>query len=287
MTEATAPADTGEALTAPVETGQASDDTSTQTNWYDSAPDEVKGYIQNKGWDDPVKAVTSYQELEKFRGASEDQLLKLPKDMAEEGALDTIYDRLGRPESADKYDVQFPEGLEVDSNRLSAYQEAAYNIGLSQKQFEALATIDAEYMSQASAAYAQERAAKQEAEYAALQKEWGGNAQEREELSRRGLRALLPDGADKDSLVSQIEDAIGTAATLKLFANAGEKLAREDKIHESGDDRPFGYTREQAVSDRRALMSELSADSKRLDNYNKGKGPDFDKMKRINKIISS
>lgn len=274
-----APAAEGQAQ-APEAQGQA-------TTWYDKAPDEVKGYIQNKGWDDPIKAVQSYQELEKFRGASEKELIKLPKDFDAEGALDPIYDKLGRPEAPDKYSFAAPEGVQVDENRMKGAQELAHKIGLNQKQFEALAQFDAQYWQQIEQHVSEEQAKRQEADYQALLKDWGNNAPQREELARRGLRSVLPDG-DKDGMVSAIEEAIGTAATLKLFANVGDKLSREDKIHDGGSTgQRFGYTREQALSDRKTLMAEIQADPKRLANYNNGVGPDLDKMKNLNKVIAS
>ena len=84
MTEEAAPEAIGQVEeSAPVSEGQA------ETTWYTGANDETVGYIQNKGWnDDPMKAVTSYQELEKFRGASEDQLIMFPKDVEAEGAFE-------------------------------------------------------------------------------------------------------------------------------------------------------------------------------------------------------
>lgn len=271
----------------PVETGAAAEADAPQASWYDSAPDEVKGYIQNKGWDDPIKAVTSYQELEKFRGASEDQLLKLPKeDNPEEWAK--IYNRLGRPESPDKYEVALPEDASIDKGRLDIYAKIAHESGITQKQFEALAKADAEYWLQTMQAEQKRIQQEQEAEYEALKKEWGSNHAEREELSRRGLRAVLPKDADKDELLNKIENAIGTAATLKLFANVGERLTREDSIHDTEGDRPtFGYTREQAAADKSSLMSELKADKQRLAAYNRGLGKDYEKMQRINKLLAS
>lgn len=257
-----------------------------ESKWYDAAPDEIKGYIQNKGWDDPVKAVTSYQELEKFRGASEDQLLKLPKDMAEEGAMDAIYNRLGRPETADKYTVDVPDGVELDGTKMAYYSELAHKNGISQAQFANLVAGVEDFTAQGERAQNEAEVANQEAEYQALVKEWGANATEREELSRRGLRALIPNGMDADETVGKIEAAIGTAATLKLFANAGD-FGREAPIHDSGGDRPFGYTKEQATADKAALMSELKAEPERLGAYNKGVGKDYEKMQRINKIVAS
>lgn len=274
---------------APVTEGQGAAPQGEGQAWYqgDNFTPELQGYIQNKGWDDPVKAVQSYQELEKYRGANENELLRLPKDPDAEGAYDEIYTKLGRPESADGYSIELPEGAQLDEGRFTAIKDAAYKAGISQKQLEALALADSGYMAGMIEESNKELAAKQEADYAALMKEWGKDAGEREELSRRGLRAILPKDMNADETIASIEEAIGTAATLKLFANVGDKLAREDSLPDTSGDRPFGYTKEQAQADKQSLMSELRANTERLAVYNEGKGPDFDKMKRLNRIIAA
>jgi hypothetical protein len=278
MTEQ-APEQAGQAQ-APAEQGQA--------KWYEGhnfAPEDI-GFIQNKGWDDPTKTVRDYKNLEKYHGVPADQLLKLPKSFDEDGALDPIYDRLGRPASPDKYDIKLPDGASVDEGRLKAAREIGHKLGLSTKQMQGLAEFDASYMGEAMKAYEVEKAQKMEAELGSLQKEWGTHFEERAELGRRFVRNAIPAGIDKEATLSAIENAIGTALTLKLFANAGEKTIREDRVPDSSGDRPFGYTREQAAADKKSLMDELKADPSRLANYNKGIGPDLDKMNRINKIIS-
>lgn len=297
--EATAPEATGQvAGAAPVSEGQApatealTTDTTpvvseTPTAWYAGATDETVGYIQNKGWtENALSAVESYQALEKFQGASEHELMRFPKDPAAEGAMDDIYTRMGRPDTADKYTVELPEGVQMDESRLGAITTAAHKHGVSQEALQAIALAEAEHGATAMAARAEEIATQQEIEYKNLQQEWGANHAEREELARRGLRDVLPEGTDKVALSTAIEEAIGTANTLKLFANVGQGR-REDSIHDSSGDKPFGYTKEQASSDKSTLMAELKGDKERLSLYNKGVGDDINKMKRFNEILSS
>lgn len=276
---------------APVAEGQASappaQGQATQA-WYEGhnfAPEDI-GFIQNKGWDDPVKPIQAYKNLEKFHGVPADQLIKLPKNFEDPGALDPVYDRLGRPASPDKYEIKLPEGVKVDEGRLKAAREVGHKLGLNTKQMQALAEFDANYMGEAMKAFEAERTQKMEADLKGLEKEWGTHFEERAELGRRFVRNSLPAGIDKEATLSAIENAIGTALTLKLFANAGEKTMREHNVPDSSGDRPFGYTREQAAADKKSLMDELKADKTRLDNYNKGIGPDVEKMKRINQIMS-
>lgn len=274
---------------APVAEGQAEapEAQGQATQWYEGHEfaEEDIGFIQNKGWDSPVKAIKAYQNLEKFHGVPADQLIKLPKDFSDPESLNPIYDKLGRPESPDKYEINLPEGVQVDDNRLNLAKEVGHKIGLNNQQIQALAEFDATYQQQAIESHQKEVAAKQEAEVKALEKEWGNHFEERAELGRRFVRNNLPEGMDKEQTLNAIEQAIGTAATLKLFANAGDKF-KEDGVPDSSGDRPFGYTSEQAKADKRALMAELQGDKQRLATYNTGKGSDFEKMKKINAIIA-
>lgn len=289
MTEE-APAVEGQAPVAAPETQGQAPAAEQSATWFESAPDEIKGYIQNKGWDDPMKAVSSYKELEKFHGASEADLLMLPKDPDAEGAYDPIYNKLGRPESADKYEIELPEGIEVDAERLGGIKDVAHKLGLNSKQLGALIDYDAAYSQKAMEAHNEQLKIQNQADYDGLLKEWGSNSEERMELSRRGLRSQLEKaGIPSDQLQSiadGIEQQVGPAVTLKLFANIGEGT-REDALPSSTGDAPFGYTREQAAADRAAVMAELRDDPAKLAAYNQGKGPQYDKMKQLNKVIAS
>lgn len=269
---------------APDAQGQAQPETQAWYQGHDFADEDI-GFIQNKGWDSPVKAIEAYKNLEKFHGVPADQIIKLPKDFSEDGALDPIYDKLGRPESPDKYEVTLPEGVQVDEQRLNMAKEVGHKIGLNNQQIQALAEFDATYQQQALEEYNKEVATKREQEMNLLEKEWGNHFEERAELGRRFVRSNVPEGMDKNQTLEAIEDAIGTAATLKLFANAGEKF-KEDSVPDSGADRPFGYTAEQAKAEKQSLMAELNGDKERLAVYNQGKGADYEKMKKLNQIIS-
>ena len=286
MTEpAIAPTDAGQAPAAPVDGGQAPATPETPAAWYGEATPETVGYIQNKGWDEPSKAIEAYQNLEKFQGVPADQLLKLPK---EGEPMDAVYDRLGRPESADAYEWDAPEGTQVDDAYLSAMKASAHAEGVSQKGFEAMANAHAEYEQKILESHHAEIAKQQEVEIAELKKEWGSGFEERAELGRRFIAKNLPDGMDKQEALNAIEKAIGSAAMLKMFANAGDSSnPKEDNIEHDTEGRRFGYTKEQAAADKTTLMAEISADRTRLDNYNNGIGPDIEKMQRLNKLIAS
>src|SRR3990167_6497041 len=72
--------------------------------WYDSFTDAgVKTHAVTKQWATPEDAVRSNLNLEKLIGVPQDQILKLPKADADAAEWNPIYDRLGRPKTAEEY----------------------------------------------------------------------------------------------------------------------------------------------------------------------------------------
>lgn len=250
--------------------------------WYDGMAPEDIGFIQNKKWETPADAYKSYRELEKFHGAPADKLIKLPDELTPE-ATRNIMTRLGLPADTKGYEVEVPDGMTVDAKLQETMTKTAHDAGILPSQFKALAGEWNKYVAEAAAAEAAAAELKGKAELAALEKEWGAAFPERNELAKRAAKAF---GAD-EALMAQIEAKTGAAGLIKLFANIGEKLG-EDKFVESKDgiSRQFGRTPEQYRADRQQLNSEISADPQRLAKYLEAKGPDYDKMQSLNKLIA-
>ena len=265
--------------------GQADVATATQTKtWYDGADPDTVGYIQNKKWDaeSPLKIVESYRNLEKFHGVPADQIIKLPKSGE---PMDAVYNRLGRPESADKYAPV--EGIEFNADIMKRFDSKFHAAGLNNEQRSAIlaeyGNFEKEIQAQNATAIEQEKAIQIDA----LKKEWGAHYDERLVLAKQAARAMLPDSAQRDEVFQAMESAIGPAVLAKMFANLADKLG-EDKIHSGADggNRQFGYTKEQALNDKNTLINEIKTDPQRLAMYNKGMGNDVEKLLKLNKILS-
>jgi hypothetical protein len=274
---------------APVE-GQAPVVSTESKPWYDGyklAPEDV-GYIQNKGWkESPTQVLNAYKNLEKFHGVPAEQLLKLPKSNDDQAGWDSVYTKLGRPAKAEDYgEFKAPEGVDasfVNTERVKWADGVAHKLGFTKAQRDGLLAATFEYEHSQYSDVGKQIELAQTAQLQELKKEWGAAFDERSELGRRAVRAFLPGNAEQNSaMLNAIEGAIGTAAVLKLFSNIGQKIG-EDKIPETGI-RPFGYTPEQAKSDIQQLKIELQGSKERLAVYNQGKGPDYEKMKKLNQI---
>lgn len=259
--------------------------------WYDGADADTIGYIQNKKWDkeSPLKVLEGYRNLEKFHGVPADKIIKLPAsdDPAEWGA---IYDRLGRPESPDKYgmdSIQVPEGVELDSETVNKFDALFHQSGITKSQRDSILNEYVKFEGERTAAMQQKIDQETAIQVDALKKEWGSKFDERVDMARRAFKSFLPDGADKDAVAAAFEQSVGPAVAAKMFANLADKLG-EDKFHDDSEpaDQRFGYSREQAINDKNTLMNELKSDRSRLDAYNRGKGLDYEKMMRLNKIIA-
>lgn len=266
--------------------------TTTDKPWYDGVDADTIGYLQNKKWDandGPRKVLEGYRNLEKLHGVPAEQILKLPTDDNPE-AWSSVYSRLGRPETPDKYgmdNIKVPEGVSLDTDRIAFFDSIMHKHGLSTAQRNNLVNSFIDYEQGISAERAKETEQIQAEQLGILKKEWGSKYDQRVALANQAFRSFLPDGVDKDQLSSFLENGLGSAIAVKLFANIADRMG-EDKFNDDGDrTEKFGYTVEQATNDRNVLKNEITGDSVRLSNYNKGIGPDIEKMRRLNKIIAA
>jgi hypothetical protein len=118
--------------------GQAAGQTNQGGAWFDSLPDELKTNPGVKRYDSLEKLVSAKLALDSHMGVPEDQLIRLPAN-ADAAALAKVYDRLGRPDSADKYELPAAEGLaDLPPEVKKKAQDVFHQIGLNSDQAKAL-----------------------------------------------------------------------------------------------------------------------------------------------------
>ena len=156
-----------------------------------------------------------------------------PKSDDDADGWNAVYNRLGRPESADKYGLPVPEG--DDGSFAQAAAPVLHELGLTTKQAKGLA----EWWNQASSTRieaADEAFSKQsEAEYSALKGEWGAAAAQNEELAKRAVLKFGKEAGLDEASFDSLERAIGTAKVMKLFHAIGAKFGEADFV---GSDTP-------------------------------------------------
>ena len=144
----------------PVENGQPESWIGTDGKFnLENAPEEFKGVLESKKWGDVGDVLKSYTNLEKLKGTPPEKVLTIP-DSDDPEEWSKVYDKLGRPESPDKYEFKAPEGMpEVDDALLGDFKKFAHDKGLSDRQFQDLVNYQLELANQ----YQQETQAQIEA----------------------------------------------------------------------------------------------------------------------------
>lgn len=193
------------------QTGTA--DKSSQSAWEGFSDEETK-YVGDKGWKAPKDLLKSYRELENM----ESKRISIPADDDAE-AWNKLYAKLGRPETADKYDIGVNDNdkaeiqkLMFETNQTSKQAKAlvaGFDKLIKEKQKAADALIDAENKKQEESVIA----------------EWGDDADKNRELMSRGAKLLGLDDAD----LAAIRMTIAPKKYMEAMKRLGEAIS-EDNI---------------------------------------------------------
>jgi hypothetical protein len=158
------------------------------TTWTSGLNDEVKGWVENKGFKDPAAVIDSYRNFEKLMGAPKERIIKLP-EKSDDPAWNDIYGRLGRPGDPKEYDLKA-----IPDPKFGEFSGAT----------EASQAADA-------------KAAQEESD---LKKEWGTAHEQNINIAKRAAAMFK---LDPDS-VDGLEKTMGYKKTMAFLHEIGSKL---------------------------------------------------------------
>lgn len=255
--------------------------------WYGTNLDaEGVGYLQNRGLHDkPVDVVAletikAHREAQKLIGVPQDQLLRLPKDKSDEAGWKQVYQRLGAPAEASKYDftsLKGADGKPASQAFTDTIRATAFARGLSQDQAVSLAADvlkfnDAQALEAATVKQATITKQKED-----LAKNWGQNYDAKMVQAKSAAANLKITEAE----VNALEAVVGYDRVMEVFANIGAR----------GGDAPFlrntdGFnggllSREQATERKRELMNDPQWKAR----YMEGGAAENREFSALNRII--
>jgi len=239
-------------------------------SWTAGFDEDTNAYVQNKGWKDPADLLSSYKNLEKFAGGSKN-LVEIPGEDADSDRLGQFFNKLGRPESPDKYGIEAGKGL--DPELTEWYKNTAHELGLSDRQAKQLFEKWNDTIGQKEQQMQQETIRQQEQSIQDLKKEWGQAYENQIDAGRRAVNAL---GYDQEQL-NAMEDKLGTAEMLKLFAQVGSKMGEDSFAGGERSSGSFGLTPAAA----KQQISDLKLDSGFMGKYTNGDKDAVNKMKKL------
>ena len=124
-------------VAASVEPAAPSDEAAVAADWKAALPDDLREHPSIAGMQDVASLAKSMVHAQSMVGADK---IAVPDKWADEDDWSQVYDKLGRPASAEEYGLQFdvPDG-EADPALTGWFEETAHKIGLNTKQAQQLA----------------------------------------------------------------------------------------------------------------------------------------------------
>lgn len=200
-------------------------------------PADIRGDVAWKDLADVGAMARSYLGQAKLIGAPREHLVQLPADDKPESWA-PVWQRLGRPDSPDKYQLAdpapaaIPAGLEMRPEQKTAFAARAHELGLSQKQAAALyEKIVADGIDNWNSAGSREQAALAEVA-TQLQRELGQTF----ERTIEDVNAAVDHLDSSLELKGALEAALGAMpagsryALTKAFAEIGRQLREDGKL---------------------------------------------------------
>lgn len=191
-------------------------------DWTSGFNDDMRGYIQNKGFKDAGAAIESYRNLEKLMGAPQERILKLP-EKTDDPAWNDIYGRLGRPTDPKEYKFAIPEGMKENTAFTDWARKTFHETGLSSSQAEKIVSKHSEFLQATAKAQQEAFNTEMQTQATALKKEWGAAYDQNVQVAKRAALGLGLDGATIDKL----EMAMGHQKTIKMLHDLGSKMGED------------------------------------------------------------
>lgn len=242
--------------------------------------EDTAGWLRAKGFDksDPEAVAKSYRNLEKLLGADRaGKTVVLPGEDASAEERMEVYNRLGRPDSPDKY--QLPLSDDADPEFTKWAQEAFHGAGLTQDQAKAVAEKFTEFAQQQEQSQQAQYTQSVEQEDAALRKEWGQNYDKHISMAQRAARNLVgKDESDRVQKLDSLEKAMGYRGLMEFMSDLGSKLG-EDAFVDGGQ--------VQSVHTAKAKIQELEANTQFMDRYTKGEPEAVQTMRRLYQEVAN
>lgn len=231
----------------------------------------TRQWVTTKGYKSIEDVAAAAQSSETKIGS----MISLPGQDAKPEELDKFYSKLGRPDTADKYEFKRPEGLPADLPYSDDLAKAAkpwmHEAGLNSKQAQLVhdkfVTYQADQMKAAQAAVAKSV----EDTHDALVKEWGPKDSEgfkqKHALADRAVKKLgLTEAFQKSGIVLP-DGALTNAQLAKAFSAIGEAMFKEDTIDEKagaqGGDNPFKRDADGSIKSPGAISALIKSDPER------------------------
>lgn len=225
--------------------------------WYDALPDELKGSSLITRFGSVEELGKAYVNANKLISGDK---VPLPRDDDPEYEAQ-FYEKLGKPKSADEYQLPTDSNLPFDEGLVSNFKEAAHKLNLTNKQVEGIARWQADLhataMKDAVATLRQQHGsnfdAVVDAAETAATRLGGGEFAAHVAKNYAADPVLINFLADMNKRIG--EDSVGTSTSRNSGTSKEEALRRIQEINKAGYDHPYRNKRD--INAHKAALSEM------------------------------
>ena len=163
-----------------------------EKSWHEQLPEDMRSEASLKMIKDIPNLAKSYLNAQKMVGAEK---IAIPGKHASEQDWKQVFQKLGVPETVDKYDLKAPEGFNPEV--LGKFKELAHGAGILPQQAEKLMNFYQDLNKNATEANQTQMKAKMEEGVNSLRKEWGNAFDQEVEVAKAGLQSFGDDNFKK------------------------------------------------------------------------------------------
>jgi hypothetical protein len=257
-----APADTADNAEAVSVTEKSTD---AGGDWRASLSEDIRENPSFSKFKDVNGLAASYVNLQSHLGRD-----KIAKPVTDSD-WDNVYEFLGRPESADKYEVALPDGLpdevaaQFTEQRLSAFKQEAHRLGLNANQVKSLVAWQAGNVSEQHEMYKGAIDQSIEQGEIALKAEWGRAYDQNVKFAHK---AFVKYGGEQLAAKMEASGLGNDPDVLKAFANIAKTTMADKDLAGPSSGTQMALTPEEARAEASTIMSHPAYTDKRHPEHN-------------------
>ena len=187
-------------------------------DWKSTLPEDLKNDPTLSNFKDVESLAKTVVHQQKVLGN------RIPIPKTDEERME-VYNKLGRPEAADKYEVNVPEDYSAffTQDQISQFKNVAHQMGLNQQQVEGLVNYQMESIKNQGDMYASQVDVQRQESEAMLKKEWGYDYDSQVRNARRAIDVY----GDNEIKELMNTEAGNHPAVIRLFARLGKDITED------------------------------------------------------------
>jgi hypothetical protein len=220
-------------------------------DWKSTLPAELRDNPSIKLFNDLPALAQSFIKSQSMIGADK---IVVPGKNATDDDWKGVFSKLGLPETVDKYDLKFQEGVTIDKDFTDNFKKVAHQAGILPKQAQALADWFSKSNQEAEGKTMETLKAQRTQQLEGLKTEWGAAFDKNLQKAQQVVTEL----GDKDLIEFLDKTGLGDDVRMvKLFSAMGQKFLAEGKeIGARGTNEPV-MTPADARKEHTAIMSNM------------------------------